>query len=139
MKCDVCFDGREFFGHGFCGRIPSQCLSGAVVHQSGDVVQGGLTEIAQLRPFREELAQQSVGVFVRAALPGGVGIAEPDVDLQASRQFGMAGHLRAAIIGHGSAQGHRQPFHLSRESFKGGSGGATLIYQKGLEANILVV
>ena len=51
-------------------------------------------------------------------------IAKPDVDLEATRQLRMAGHFRSPIIGHGPAKRHGQPFHLSRETFEGGAGGA---------------
>jgi len=63
----------------------------------------------------------------RRNLPRGrMWIAKPDVDLQASRQFGVAGHLRSAITGHRPAQCHGQPFHLPGEAFEGGAGGAAV-------------
>lgn len=50
-------------------------------------------------PFQEELAQQTVGVLVRAALPGSVRIAGwENVDLQTTGQFRVAGHLRSAVV-----------------------------------------
>ena len=45
-------------------------------------------------------------------------ITKPDVDLQAARQFRVAGHLAAAVVGHALAQGGGQPFHLSRKAFQ---------------------
>jgi len=61
-------------------------LRGRLFHQAGNVVQSGLTEIAQVGVCREDMTQQSVGVFVRAARPSGMRVAKPDVDF--SRRAG---------------------------------------------------
>ena len=49
--------------------------------------------------FREVLAQQTVGVLVRAALPGAMGIAEVDVDVDCQRQSPVVRKLLAAVPG----------------------------------------
>ena len=63
-------------------------------------------------------------------------IAKPDVDFQASRQFGVAGHLRTPITGHPTAQCHGQPFHLSRETCQRGAGGAAVHLAENDEARL---
>jgi len=76
-------------------------------------------------PLGKNWRELSVGVLVAAALPGGVWIAEPDVDLQPSRQFRVAGHLAASIIGHRPAQHSGQAFHLAGKPLQRRVGGAT--------------
>ena len=49
-------------------------------------------------------------------------IAKPDVDLQAARQFRVAGHLGSAVVGHALAQCGGQSFHLAREAAENGFG-----------------
>lgn len=88
----------------------------AVVHQGSNIVKPGLAGVAEVRALWHELAQQAVRILVRVALPGGVGIAEPDVDLKPPSQFGMAGHLGPAVVGHALAQGCGQTFHLPGEA-----------------------
>jgi len=51
-------------------------------------------------------------------------VTEPDVDLQAARQFRVAGHLAATVVGHRPAQCRRQPFHLPGEALQRRVGGA---------------
>jgi len=64
-------------------------------------------------PFGDSLAQQTVGVLIGAARPVGMRIAEPDVDLQPSRQFRVAGHLAATVVSHLPTQHGGQAFHLA--------------------------
>jgi hypothetical protein len=45
-------------------------LSRTAIQLSGDRVQGGLVELAQVGASGEVLADQTVGVFVAATLPG---------------------------------------------------------------------
>ena len=49
---------------------------GAMIERVRDVVAAGLSEMAEGCPFREVLADESVGVFVGAAFPGMVRIGE---------------------------------------------------------------
>jgi hypothetical protein len=66
-----------------------------------------LADLRQIGALRQELAQ-SVGVLVAAALSGRVGVGEPDVDVQALREFDMAGHLASPVIGQTLTQERRQ-------------------------------
>jgi hypothetical protein len=50
------------------------------------------------------LAEQSVGVFVRAALPGSVRVAKVDRQAGVDGQLGVLGHLGALVPGQRPAQ-----------------------------------
>ena len=67
---NVCGEGGEFFGDGFCGSFPAEGFAGAVVEELGDVAQVALRVLTEVRAFGQELAQKSAGVFVRPSLPG---------------------------------------------------------------------
>ena len=54
--------------------------------------------------LREVLAQQPVGVLVRAALPGAVRVAEVDLHAGVDGEPGVVGHLGALVPGQRSAQ-----------------------------------
>ena len=98
----------------------SRGFSGSAVHQLCDVVEPGLRGISEVSSIRRKLAQKHVGVFVRSALPWRIRVAEPDVDLQVSLQFGMAGHLRPAIIGHKATHLAQHVFDLPIEGLERG-------------------
>jgi hypothetical protein len=52
------------------GSSPSKCLAGAGVEGGGDGVEFGAAVSAEVGALGDVLAQQAVGVFVGAALPG---------------------------------------------------------------------
>src|SRR3954447_4467964 len=54
---------------------------------------------AEVSALREVLAQQPIGVLIRAALPGAVGIAEVDLKTGVDPQAGVLAHLRSLIPG----------------------------------------
>ena len=86
--------------------------------------------LAEVGPLGQELAQEPVGVFVGPPLPAGMGVAEPDVDLEAAGQVWegqvwegqvwVAGHFQPAIIGHAFAEHLGEAFHLAREALQSG-------------------
>ena len=78
--------------------FPAQGLGGPGVHRPGDAVEVELGELTEVGSPGRELAQATVGVLVRARTRG-MGIAEPDVDLQAAGKFGAAGQLDAPVMG----------------------------------------
>lgn len=51
-------------------------LAGAVVELVGDGIQVVLTESAQICPFGQVLAQEPIGVFIAAPLPGAARFAD---------------------------------------------------------------
>jgi len=59
---------------------------------------------AEVGALRKVLPQQPVGVLVRAALPGAVGIAEVDRHARRDPELGVLGHLRAPIPRQRSSQ-----------------------------------
>lgn len=65
-------DGEHELAEGLCWRVPVQCLPGSVVHQIGDAVERLLIVNRQVRPLRQKLPQQAVGILAGAALPGTV-------------------------------------------------------------------
>jgi len=69
-------------------------------------------------PLGKNWRELSVGLLVRAALPRCVRITEP------ARQFRVAGHLAAAVVGHAFAQHGGQALHLASKSFQRRVGGA---------------
>ena len=58
----------------------------------------------QVGPFRKVLSQQSVGVFVAAALPGALGIAEVHFHIRGHCEVLVLGHLQSAIPGQRPSQ-----------------------------------
>lgn len=106
-------------GHDLFGCFPAQRLSWPAVEQAGDIVERGLAQRRQIGALGQELAQQSVGVLVAAALPGGMRIGEPDVELEPLGEFTMTGHLGTAVIGQALAQEGGQFAQLTAEALKG--------------------
>jgi hypothetical protein len=64
------------------------------------------------RPFREELAQQPVRVFVRAPLPRTLGMGKVDVHLRLLGEEPVLAHFLPLVVGEGAAElsGQRPPF-----------------------------
>jgi hypothetical protein len=66
--------------HSFSWGVPVEGLAGAAVELGRDLIKFDLIELGQIGASWEVLAQQPVGVFVAAALPGRVRVAEVDRD-----------------------------------------------------------
>src|SRR5215207_278771 len=83
---------------------PAQGLSRPAVEgdRHGCKVLGAVR--AEVSALREVLAQQPVGVLVRAALPGAVRVAEVDLKTGVDPQAGVLAHLRPLIPGQRSSQ-----------------------------------
>src|SRR4051812_27588854 len=83
---------------------PAERLSRPAVegHRHGCKVLGAVR--AEVGALWKVLAQQPVGVLVRAALPGAVGIAEVDLNACVDLQARVLGHLGALIPGQRSSQ-----------------------------------
>lgn len=84
---------------GLNGAAPVEGLAGSVVQQVSNGVQCLLVMDRQIRALGQHLAQQPVGVFAGATLPGAVGVAEVHPDVGGSGQFAMPGHLLALVVG----------------------------------------
>src|SRR4051794_36667507 len=83
---------------------PAQGLSRPAVEgdRHGCKVLGAVH--AEVGALREVLAQQPVGVLVRAALPGAVRVAEVDRHASLDPELGVLGHFRSLIPGQRSSQ-----------------------------------
>lgn len=81
-------------------------FSAAGVEFAGDGVEIVLAEMGEIHPLGKILAQEAVGVFIAAALPGAVRIAEIDLHIGGHGEAGMGGQLRAPVPG--------QRAHLAR-------------------------
>ena len=83
----------------FSWRLIGQCLAWSFVELSGDGAWLGLAEDRQVGAFGKILAQQSVGVFVGAALPRASGIAKIDVHVGGQGEAAVVGQFLAAVPG----------------------------------------
>src|SRR5215218_8117017 len=82
------------------GRVGEvEALAGAVVEFVGDGVELGFADGAEVGALGEVLAQQAIGVLVGAALPGGVRIAEVDLDAGVDVDLLPVAHLGALVPG----------------------------------------
>ena len=91
-----CAFRQEQFRRGF----PAQALPGPGIEQPGDIVQLFLGKQRQVGPFGQVLAEQSVGVFADAALPGRSRMSEVHIDSGGLRQPFVMAHLPALVVGH---------------------------------------
>src|SRR5689334_7582469 len=83
---------------------PAQSLSRPAVEgdrHSGEILGAVHAEVGALWKV---LPQQPIGVLVRAALPGAVGIAEVDRHASLDPELGVLGHFRSLIPGQRSSQ-----------------------------------
>ena len=110
-KCNGCYlrpvlhEVEGAFGEEeFCGCFPSQGFSGPDVEPPCDIVELFLREQRQVGALGQVLAQQAVGVFADAALPGSVRMGEVDVDSGVPGQGLVVSHLRSLVVGQGAAQ-----------------------------------
>ena len=76
-------------------------FSGPVVEQALDFVNLGRVEVQEGAGFGQVLPDQSVCVFVQAALPGVIGGGEIHRGFQAGGDFLMTGELLAIVGGEG--------------------------------------
>jgi hypothetical protein len=75
--------GRRNTGPKFTrGSFVSQCFSGPLIQAQRDLVELRLRKTRQVGASREALPQKQIGVFVGAALPGTLWIAEVDLHLR---------------------------------------------------------
>src|SRR5207245_3088516 len=87
--------GQQMVVEGFGGGAPAEGLTWPGVERERDggelvrAVAGGVGAAGEV------LAQQPVGVFVCAALPGALGGAEGDLEAGLAPRVGVLGHLRA--------------------------------------------
>lgn len=65
--------------------VPIENLARPIVQHRLHAFDLGTGDLLKTRPLRKELAQQSVGVLIRAPLPGALGMGKVDPHLRESR------------------------------------------------------
>jgi hypothetical protein len=76
-----------------------QRFPGALVEPARHLIEMGLRVRRQVRPARKVLAQQPVGVFVRAALPRALRVTKIDVDVSFHRESLVVCEFFSAVPG----------------------------------------
>ena len=90
--------GRRNTGMEFTSwSIKVQSFPRSLVELSSDLIEVGLGVAGQVGFLGEVLSQQTVGVFVGAALPWALRIAEVDVDRGGDSEVFVTGQLQSAI------------------------------------------
>ena len=89
---------------GLRGSLPSERLPRSAVERSGHGLEIADAVSAEVGAFGEVLAEQAIGVLVRAALPRAVGVTEEDRHAGLDTQLSMLGHLGTLVPGKGSAE-----------------------------------
>ena len=74
--------------------LPAETFAGSIVEGCGEVVGG---PAGQIRALREVLAQQAVGVLIRAAPPRAVRVGEETRGAGLDLELGVRGQLPAVI------------------------------------------
>lgn len=86
-----------------CRCLPGERLSWSCVQCMGNSAQLVGTVAAKVRSRGKVLAKQTIGVFVAAALPGALRVAEVDVEAGIDPELDMLRHLRTLVRGQRSA------------------------------------
>src|SRR5215213_411384 len=109
-RCNASLNGSEHGVEGLGRRRPPERLARSAVEGRGHCREVICAVGAQVCPLREVRAQQTVGVLVRPALPGGVRVAEVDLQARVDPQPRVLAHLRPLIPGQRLPQllGHRR-------------------------------
>ncbi len=83
---------------------PAERLSRPVVEPMSHSIEMTLTMDREVRAPWEVLPEQTVGILVRAALPGALRVAEVHLHAGGNAKLSVAGHLLPAV----PCQGHRE-------------------------------
>src|SRR3954447_15173309 len=94
-----CMYGSEEFVQSLGARFPVKGLSGSRIQGGRDGRKDIGIMHAEIGSLGKVLAQQAVGILVRAALPGAVRVAEVDLDPGVDPQMCVLSYLRALIPG----------------------------------------
>ena len=104
---------RNGFSKYLGGGLEVEGFAGSGVEFVGDGVELGLGDGGEVRALGKILAQQTVGVFVAAALPGAVGIAEIDFHIGGQGKAGVAGQFGSPVPGQRGHDMARQALNLA--------------------------
>ena len=101
------------------GRCPVETFSRSSVQPMRNGIELTLGVARQIRPLRQILPQEPIGVFVGATLPGTMRIGKEHADGESLCQALVLNHLLPSIIGQGSAQRGRHMLELAGKSLSG--------------------
>ena len=104
------------------GRVEAVDGARAVVEQVGNRIELLLAVYREVRALGQVLAYQAVGVLAGAALPRAVRVTEVHHHAGVGRQFGMARHLLALVVGQGLTHGLGNAAQLGREALQSRGG-----------------
>ena len=90
--------------HNFDGALEVEALTRAHVQLQCNSVEFFLAVYRQVRALGQVLADQAIDVFVTAALPRAVRIAEIGLHARVQRQLPVVAHLLPLVIGQASTQ-----------------------------------
>ena len=102
--------------------IKVQSLPRALVELPSHLVEVGLGVDGQISFLREVLSQQTVGVFVGAALPGALRITEVDVDLGGDGEVFCDWPAQTSIPGQGASERRGEFTNLPTQRSNDGRG-----------------
>ncbi len=105
-----------------CWSAEVQCFSWPLVQLTRSPIQVCLRANGQVGAFREVLAEETVRVLVRSALPGALRVAEVDLNVCSDRELLVRRHLQPAIPGQRFPQLGRQAPNLLGKSPHDGLG-----------------
>ena len=126
LKRDTCDEvGRES-GEDLVRGFEAEDFAWSVIECVFDGGELLVADETQVHAFRKELADQAIGVFVGAALPGTVRVAEEDVHVELGAQRLVQRHLRALVIRHRLSQARRDAFEAALEAFEDIGSAATV-------------
>jgi hypothetical protein len=87
-----------------CRRLPVERFAWPCVQGVGDSAQLFSAMTAEISALGKVLAKQTVGIFIAAALPRALRVAEVDFEASVDPKLSVLCHLDALISGQGAAQ-----------------------------------
>lgn len=106
----------HYFVHDFDRALEVEALARTHVQLQCNGVEFFLAVYRQVRALGQVLADQTVDVFVAAALPGAVRVAEVDRYAGSLGDFGVSHHLPALVVGHTLAHRQRHTIECGAEA-----------------------
>src|SRR5258707_10173394 len=91
-----------------CRSLETQGLSGTLIQAQRDLVELRLRDGRQVGSSGEVLSQQEIGVFIGAALPRTLRVAEVHFHVGGHRKLLVPGHLQSAVPRQGAPQACRE-------------------------------
>ena len=90
---------RNGLGESICRRLKSQRFAWALIQPQSDTIERKLWMQGKVGSLGELLTQQTVGIFIRSALPGALRVTEVNLHVGRDCKVLVIGHFFAAIPG----------------------------------------